>query len=212
MRNNHHQISIAATVFFVAVSITGCEKQGSTVVQEMAPRRLPDKAVYGGVDGIDAIKTVRDALQATDKEARLIAAFPADHETWIEPESKLQYTVAKSWAVTFYSQRQTGQLVHLVTPDGIKSTSFGKTEDGSEVGEALFPTLGNQKALAIANNLGLLRSDYRAALDVVTLHCVKFQGKWRHVWKLPYFGPRLPIWIDAVSGATVDIEAYAKEQ
>jgi len=62
-------------------------------------RHLPSEGVYSGTDALEPIKKATELAASWGSPATIVAAFPGNNKTYIEPESRLKYMVRqkKSW-------------------------------------------------------------------------------------------------------------------
>lgn len=178
---------------------------GARQVPMPRARQLPLEAVYTGTDALEPIRKAANLAASWGAPATIVAAFPGNNKTYIEAVSRLKYIVVDDWVVTFYSLRRKQIYMTFIIGDNVKGAGHLPSPDESDLPEEVvaFPTIGNQRALAIANENNWLCASRRG--DAM-LESIKVNGAWRTAWFLPYLGPdSLPIVIDAISGKVVKL-------
>jgi hypothetical protein len=170
------------------------------------PRQLPVQVIYRGADALSAVAEATKTATAWGKKVTIVAAFPGDNETFIDPDSRLKFVVVKDWVVTFYSFTLDQLYTVIVKENRVEGKGYPRSEEDSgplpEQGVEAFG-IGNQQALAIANQANLLCADWK---DGPRLSAIKVGRTWKAAWFLPYRGPdSLPVIVDATTGDLIAI-------
>lgn len=166
-------------------------------------RRLPLEVIYRGTDALNAITEASKLATTWGTNVTLVAAFPGDHKTYIDPETRLKYVEVGDWVVTFYSLTLKQLYMAIVIGDKARGGGFAPDPGDTDLPDQVvdLPQLGDQRALAIANKANLLCANGQADPRLET---IKVNGAWRAAWFLAYVGPdSLPVIIDATTGGLI---------
>jgi hypothetical protein len=167
------------------------------------PRHLPPEIIRRGTDALEPITRARKAAAEWGSTVVLVAAFPGDKKTYIEPVSGLKYPVIEDWVITFYSLSLKKTYTAWVKGDNVDGVGYSPHESDPEPPdqEMEFPQISNQQAVAIADRDGLLCATGQGE---PTLRALKINGRWKNAWFVGYLGPdSLPIIVDAQNGNIV---------
>jgi hypothetical protein len=136
-----------------------------------SPRQLNVRTIYRGTDGLKPIATAAKVAAAWGENITIVAAFPGDHEIFIDPDSRLKFVAVKDWVVTFYSFTLNELYTAIVKGDKVEGRHYTKSEGDLDLPEKRveLPRIGNQQALAIANQENLLCADWKEDRALIRL-------------------------------------------
>lgn len=162
-------------------------------------RHLSRNHVQNGYDSLEAIRRTAHDARKWSADAKVIAAIPGDHKVYIDPESRLQYTIVDSWVITFFSRARNRIYMAVASAGQVDGNMIQRPPEPREVPlpDLKEPEIGYQRAVELADQLDLLCADWKT----VALRAVEVGGKGVPAWFLPYRGPSgLPLMIDATTG------------
>lgn len=181
----------------------------STTLPMPKPRYLARDQVMAGYDSAESFKVGLRLARNWSSDAQLMAAFPADFEVYLDPESRLKFWKVTRWSHTYYSAAKNRAYMMVVPPGDVEPVETRVPPSDIPPADTPQPNLSYQEALDIANRASLLSADW----ETIRFGTNKIGGKSACAWRLPYRDPRgLPIHIDAVTGHQLvpDIEGGYK--
>ena len=193
----HNQSDLVSRFTFDAVGY---------VLAAPRPRKLGKQALYIGFDGYDAILMAKTDALKWSNTLYLVAAIPGNTKVYMDPDAGLKYIEIESWIVTFCSP-EAKQYVVIVDQDYVNGREIEVAQKSLVM--APLPVLGNQRVTDLANQAGLLVSDWKNGPRLLG---GKVGGKWTCAWYLPYIGPDSnPLIIDAQTGHRLHISSSEGE-
>jgi len=173
---------------------------GARVLPMPQPRQLAKNTIYTGTDALHFITRAAQGARDWGGQVSLVAAFPGESNTYIDPSSRLKYIEVRNWIVTFYSPKLGRLYTEIVRENKIEGHESERSASDPALPEEPMnlPVIGNQQALEIANARNLLSADWK---DGPRLEAIQVDGSWKLGWSLPYRGiDALPVVIDATTG------------
>jgi len=182
----YHNLAVVPSKFKVDV--------GGIAISPPVRKPLPKKAIYTGLDGLSAIRQAVAKASEWSKEFHIICAFPGTNKVYLDGETGLKYIEADGWVVTFCSP---AHKLFTIIIEGSVIKDYREMQSEKSCNPVPLPKIGNQEALQLTNDHGLIRADWKN----LRLIGGKIGENWTCVWELPYRGPdSLPIVIDALTG------------
>jgi len=186
-----HNLSKEPSVFEVDL--------GGVQLPMPAPRILSASMIYRGVDALEALGKARQKALEYCANPQVIAVFPGDSETLLDPATRLKVVVVKNWVTTFFDFDKQKFYEAIVRKDKIEGGMYApkKADKLNDLHPSPYPLIGNQRALELVNRHHLICADWKGP----RLNIVRVGKKWTPAWFLPYRGPdSLPLIVDAITG------------
>ncbi len=186
----YHNLAVVPSKFKVDVK--------GIVISPPVRKPFSNKVVLAGMDSLAAIKQASAKVSEQSKEFYILSAFPGTNKTYFDDETGLKFIEVEGWVVTFCSPTHKQFAVVI---EGNDINDYGDTQSEESCNPVPLPKIGNQEALRLANDNGLIRADWSS----FRLVGGRIGERWTCAWALPYLGPdSLPIMIDALTGDQLD--------